>query len=150
VTILVFIELLAASVWIGGFVAIGVAARVARAQLEPADRVAFFRALGRTYLGFGGVALVVALVSGGALLASGPWTTAKSVAVVLGVCLAAVTVAGVLQARAITVLRQEQLRNPNGLLGGRIGRQESRATVLRAAIGLLTIVLLVVATMIVS
>jgi hypothetical protein len=150
VTILIFIELLAASVWIGGFVAIGVAAKVARAQLEPAGRVAFFRALGRTYLRVGGASLVVALVCGGALLSSGPWTTAKSVAVVLGLCLAAVTVAGVLQARAMTVLRQEQLRDPNVVLGGRIARDESRATVLRAAIGLLTIALLVVATMIVS
>lgn len=68
----------------------------------------------------------------------------------LGVCLAAVTVAGVLQARAMTVLRQEQLRNPHVELGGRIARDESRATLLRAAIGLLTIALLVVATMIVS
>lgn len=149
-TILVFIELLAASVWIGGFVAIGVAARVARAQLEPADRVAFFRALGRTYLRIGGATLVVALVCGGALLSSGPWTTAKSVAVVLGLSLAAVTGAGVLQARSMAVLRQEQLRNPNGVLGGRIAREERRATVLRAAIGLLTIALLVVATAIVS
>ena len=149
-TILVFIELLAASIWIGGFVAIGVVAKVARAQLEPAQRVAFFRQLGRTYLRVGGVALAIALVCGGVLLASGPWTTAKSAAVVLGVCLAAVTVAGVLQARAMTRLRQEQLRNPNTVLGARIGRQESRATVLRAAIGLLTIVLLVVAAVIVS
>ena len=148
--ILVFIELLAASVWIGGFVAIGVAARVAQAELEPADRVRFFRALGRTYLGVGGAALAVALGCGGALLASGPWTTAKSVAVVLGFGLAAVTVAGVLQARAMTVLRQEQLRNPNTVLGARIERRETGATVLRATIGLLTIALLVFATAIVS
>ena len=55
-TILVFVELLAASIWIGGFVAIGVVAKVARAQLEPAQRVAFFRHLGRTYLRVGGAA----------------------------------------------------------------------------------------------
>ena len=149
-TILVFVELLAASVWIGGFVAIGVAARAARSELDPANRVRFFRALGRAYLRVGGAALVVALLCGGALLSSGPWTTAKSVAVVLGVGLASVTVAGVLQARAMTVLRQEQLRNPNTVLGARIERQETRVTLLRATIGLLTIALLVVATAIVS
>ena len=149
-TVLVFVELLAASIWIGGFVAIGVVAKVARTQLEPAQCVAFFRHLGRTYLRVGGAALAVALVCGGVLLASGPWTTAKSVAVAVGVCLAAVTIAGVLQARAMTLLRQEQLRNPNAWLGARIRRQETRAMVLRAGIGFLTIALLVVATSIVS
>ena len=149
-TILVFVELLAASIWIGGFVAIGVVAKVARAQLEPAQRVAFFRHLGRTYLRVGGAALAVALVCGGVLLAGGPWTSTKSAAVVLGLCLAAVTVAGVLQARAMTRLRQEQLRNANTVLGARIKRQETRAMVLRASIGLLTIVLLVVAASIVG
>ena len=149
-TVLVFVELLAASIWIGGFVAIGVVARVARTQLEPVQRVAFFRHLGRTYLRVGGAALAVTLVCGGVLLASGPWTTTKAVAVAVGVCLAAVTVAGVLQARAMTRLRQEQLRNPNAWLNARIRRQETRAMVLRAAIGLLTLALLVVATSIVS
>ena len=149
-TVLVFVELLAASIWIGGFVAIGVVAKVARAQLEPAERVAFFRLLGRTYLRVGGAALAVALVCGGVLLSNGPWTSAKSAAVVVGLFLAAVTVAGVLQARAMTRLRQEQLRDANTVLGARIERQETRATLLRAAIGLLTIVLLVVAATIVS
>ena len=50
----------------------------------------------------------------------------------------------------MTRLRQEQLRNANTVLGARIERQETRATLLRAAIGLLTIVLLVVAATIVS
>ena len=149
-TVLVFVELLAASIWIGGFVAIGVVAKVARAQLEPAQRVAFFRHLGRTYLRVGGAALAVALVCGGVLLASGPWTTAKSAAVVLGVCLAAVTVAGVLQARAMTPSARSSCATRTRCLAPGSDAQETRATVLRAAIGLLTIALLVVATSIVS
>jgi putative copper export protein len=46
--VLVFVALVAACVWVGGFVAIAVVARVARRQLERGARVAFFRALGRT------------------------------------------------------------------------------------------------------
>ena len=149
-TILVFVELLAASIWIGGFVAIGVVAKFARAQLEPAQRVAFFRHLGRTYLRVGGAALAVALVCGGVLLAGGPWTTAKSAAVVLGLCLAAVTVAGVLQARAMTASAKSSCATRTRCLAAGSNVQETRATVLRAAIGLLTIALLVVAAMIVS
>jgi hypothetical protein len=37
----------AAAVWVGGLVAIFVVARVAQRTLEPRERVAFFRGLGR-------------------------------------------------------------------------------------------------------
>jgi hypothetical protein len=40
---------LAAAVWIGGLVAMFVVARVAQATLGAAERVAFFRSLGRVY-----------------------------------------------------------------------------------------------------
>ena len=59
---------LASCIWVGGYVAIAVVARAAARTLEPAPRVAFFRALGRSYLLVGGPALVVALGTGGGLL----------------------------------------------------------------------------------
>ena len=48
-TSLTAVLLLATAVWIGGLVAIFVVARVAHATLGPAERVAFFRGLGRAY-----------------------------------------------------------------------------------------------------
>jgi putative copper export protein len=62
--VLVFVHLLAASVWVGGFVAVAVVARVAKRELDPAARVAFFRSLGRDYGKVGGSALAVATLTG--------------------------------------------------------------------------------------
>ena len=45
---------LATAVWIGGLVAIFVVARVAHATLGTAERVSFFRGLGRAYGFVGG------------------------------------------------------------------------------------------------
>ena len=55
---------IAAAVWTGGLVAIFVVARVAQRTLQPRERVAFFRGLGRAYGPVGSVALAVALGCG--------------------------------------------------------------------------------------
>lgn len=44
---LLFLHLVAVSVWVGGFVAIAVAARVVRRELPMPAQVALFRSLGR-------------------------------------------------------------------------------------------------------
>ena len=70
---LVAVELLAASIWVGGLIAIFVVARAASATLGPAARIDFFRALGRSYAIVGSVALLVALAAGAILLDDHPW-----------------------------------------------------------------------------
>ncbi len=145
--VLVFIHLLAAAVWVGGFVAIVVVVRAARESLEPDQRVAFFRALGRGYGIVGGIALLVALATGAVLLAGrdGGWDAAATVAAVLGAAIVLATAAGVRQARAMTRLRQAALAAPGDeSLARRIDRDSRRAAVLRAGIGILTIALLAV------
>ncbi len=104
--------LIATSVWFGGFVAIGVVARVTFRTLGPGDRVAFFRALGRMYGIVGTAALVVAIGTGAALVAYRPWdgTTAT---VVLTAALVAALAFGVLQARRMTRLRRDALASPD-------------------------------------
>ncbi len=67
----------------GGLVAIFVAARVARATLVTADRVAFFRGLGRAYGMAGGAAPGAVSQPGIVLLCpsgkgAGPWTLART------------------------------------------------------------------------
>lgn len=143
---LVAVEILAASVWIGGLVTIGIVAQVVRRQFEPATRVSFFRSLGRRYLGVGGGSLLVAFVSGALLLAHGQWTGEKSAAVAVAAALVLATAAGVVQARSLTVLRQRALEPPPQLpLADRIRRRARTAAFLRALIGALTITLVVIA-----
>ena len=139
-----FVLLLATSIWIGGFVAIAIVARVARHELDLPTQIAFFRRLGRRYLVVGGGSLAVALASGGSLLALGDWTPTKTVAVALGLTLTLATVVGVIQARDLTRIRARNLvaQNAASVEGERSA--VARAALLRASIGALTVALLAV------
>ncbi|MGH7667117.1 MAG: hypothetical protein ACREN1_07405 [Candidatus Dormibacteria bacterium] len=134
--------ILGGSVWTGGLVTVVVVSLVTRRTLAPPDRVAFFRALGRSFGVVSEVALLLALVSGGLLLHQRPWTATVSATVAIAACLLATTVIGVLQARRMTRLRQAVLRAPvqdasaSGLSGG-----ARLARVLRLLIALLTLAL---------
>jgi len=148
---LVFVALLAGSVWVGGFVAIGVVARVAREQLDRPAQVAFFRALGRRYLVVGLVALFAALASGAALLAGRDWDGTALAAVVVAAALVLATIAGILQARGMTRARTRALRDPDdAALADRVQRGAVRAGILRATIGTLTLALLALAAALAS
>ncbi len=141
--VLVFVALLGACVWVGGFVAIAVVARVARGQLERPAQVAFFRDLGRRYVRVGAPALVVALAAGTALLADRPWDATATAAVAVGVALVLVTAAGVAQARGMTRLRAAALSDD--ALAMQVRRGAARAAVLRGAIGVLSLALVALA-----
>jgi putative copper export protein len=137
--VLVFVHLLAAAVWVGGFVAVGVVARVARRELEPSARVAFFRSLGRSYGKVGGSALVVAVLTGIALLAQRGWDREAGVAGILALALILSTLAGVAQAREMTRLRQRAVNGPlDAELSARIERGARQALIMRMAVGVLT------------
>ena len=140
---------LATAVWVGGLAAIFVVARVAHATLGTAERVSFFRGLGRAYGFVGGCALAAALASGGVLASQYRWDGQLTASVVLAAGLVAVTTAGVVQARRMTRLRQDAPRDPgtprltqNARRGGR------NAVVLRAGIAALSLTLLALGTVI--
>lgn len=142
----VFVTLLvlASGVWIGGIVTIVVVARAAKSSLEPAARVALFSALGKTYLGVGVGALLVAFATGGALLVQRGWDGVATSAALLAGSLVVVLAVAVAQARRMSDLRrqaveatadaglQEQIR-----LGGR------SASALRGLLGLVSLALVV-------
>lgn len=135
---------LGTSVWLGGYVAIAVVARVTTRTIEPSARVAFFRALGRAYFWVGTPALLVALVSAGVLardVESGPlFSVTVAAAALLVVCFAV----AVGQARRMTRLRirlADSSEDPS--LEERVRRGAVRAGVLRAALGVLSLVLVV-------
>jgi uncharacterized membrane protein len=134
---------LATAVWIGGLVAIFVVARVAHATLGPAERVAFFRGLGRAYGLAGGSALVAALASGAVLASRYRWDGQLTASTVVAAGLVAATAAGVVQARRMTRLRQDALRDPDRAeLAVKVRRGARSAAALRAAIAVLSLALL--------
>lgn len=134
---------LAAAVWVGGFAALVVVAGVARQTVGPAERVAFFRGLGRTYGMVAGLALVLALASGAGLLYGHPRDGLLTATAIVAAGLVAATVVGVAQARRMTRLRREAVRHPGDVvLADRVRRGARTAGVLRALIGVLSVVLL--------
>jgi uncharacterized membrane protein len=148
-TTLTAVLVLATAVWVGGLVAIFVVARVARATLGTAERVAFFRGLGRAYGLAGGLALTIALASGAVLASTYRWDGQLTASAVVAAGLVAATVAGVAQARRMTRLRQDALRHPGSLeLTARIRQGARNASVLRAAIAVLSLALLALGTVI--
>jgi uncharacterized membrane protein len=110
---LVAVELIAASIWVGGMVCIAVVAKAARDVLDESSQVAFFRAVGRRYGIMGTASLLVAIGTGLAL--SWPpssWSRTIDAALVLAGVLVVSTVAGMTQARAMTALRRKVITNP--------------------------------------
>lgn len=145
--LLTFAALLGACVWVGGFVAIVVVVRAGRGQLDPASQVAFFRALGRSYLPVGCVGLVLAFGAGGALLAGRRWDGLAVATVLVAAALLLALGAGVVQARGMTRLRARLVeRADDARLRARVERGALRAALLRGAIGLLTLALLALAS----
>lgn len=147
-TILLGVFTLATSIWVGGYIAIAVVAHVAARALPPAERVAFFRSLGRTYGILGSAALVVALGTGGALLSDRRWDAMLTAAVAVAAALVMLTVAGMAQARRMTRLRRSSLQLPDGLqLAAKVTRGAHTASALRALIGLLSLTLVVLGSL---
>ena len=148
-TTLTAVLVLATAVWVGGLVAIFVVARVARVTLEPKERVAFFRGLGRVYGPTGGAALTVALASAAVLAATRRWDGQLTAGTAVAAGLVAVTVAGVIQARRMTRLRQDALRDPGRPeLAAKVRQGARNAAMLRAAIAALSLALLALGTVI--
>lgn len=144
--VLTFVALLGGSVWVGGFVAIVVVNRVAQRQLDPPDRVAFFRDLGHSYGVVSTAALALALISGAILLAGRKWDALALAAVILAAAVVVATMAGVMQARQMTRLRQAAIEEPgDAQRSARVERDSRQAALLRATIGVLSVALLAVA-----
>lgn len=142
VVLVVFV--LASSVWIGGYVAIVVVARAATATLDPGGRVVFFRSLGRSYFWVGFPALILAMVAGGVLARDLEWDGLFVATVVIAAVLLASFAVAVAQARRMTRLRGGLLDSPDDArLRAQVRRGARAAGVLRAALGLLSLALVV-------
>ena len=149
--VLTGILVLATSLWVGGLFAIAIVARVASHTLDPGARVAFFRALGRSYGIVGTTALVLAYVTGAALLRNHPWDPTMTATVVVAAALALTLWVGVVQARRMTRLRRRALDRPDDTdLATRIHRGALGAHTLRGLIGVLSLALLALGVLLAS
>jgi uncharacterized membrane protein len=141
--VLTGVLIFAATIWVGGLVAIALVARVATATLDPAGRVAFFRGLGRTYGVVGTAALAVAYAAGIALVYDRAWDGALTATAAVAATLAVILAAGVAQARRMTRLRRQALDRPDDAdLTAQVRRGAGRAGMLRGFIALLSLTLL--------
>jgi len=144
-TVLIAIEMLAASIWVGSLVCLAVVANAARDALDPASRIALFRGVGRRYGIVGSGALIVAIAVGAAL-AGRPshWTAAVWAALMLSIALVVVAALGMAQARRMTVRRRQAVGVPGNDAVHRVVRSGAAvAAALRASIAVLTLVILV-------
>lgn len=144
--VLLGLLLISAAVWLGGFVCLALVARSTTATLQRQDRVAFFTHFGRRFGIVATIALVVALVTGGVLLAAAPWNAVSTVLVLAAAVLVVVLAVGVAQARRMTRLRRASIAAPEDhALGRRVAAGGRRASVLRAGIGVISLLIFVLA-----
>jgi hypothetical protein len=141
--VLQFVLVLATSIWVGGLATIAVVARVASRTLTAAERVHFFRGLGRTYGPVGGAALLTALGAGATLVVDQPLDGLIVAGSVVAGALMVTTAVGVAQARRMTQLRLRAAVSAGDPRMRQIVRRGAiRAAVLRLLIGALSVVLL--------
>lgn len=133
---------LSSAIWIGGYTVLPIIARVATRELTPADRVIFFRTLGRFYGVIGTSALIVALGTGAGLMSQISWGATAWVTVAVAAVLVIALIIGMLQARAMTRMRRQLVEQHDDALAARVARESRRATFLRAGLGVLTLVLI--------
>jgi len=144
---LVAVELIAASIWVGGMVCIAIVAKAARGVLDESSQVAFFRAVGRRYGMVGTASLLIAIAAGLAL--SWPpssWSRTIDAAAVLAGVLVVATIAGMMQARAMTALRRKLIANPrDSSTAVALRRGRLLANGIRGLLALMTLAIVILA-----
>jgi hypothetical protein len=89
-TVLLAVEMLATSIWVGSLACLALVSNVARHVLDQQSRVALFRGIGRVYGIVGTGALVVAIAAGVAIAGRpSQWSVGVTTAFVLAVLLVA-------------------------------------------------------------
>jgi hypothetical protein len=139
------VGMLAASVWVGSLVALAVVSAVARGTLDGSSRVALFRGVGRAYQ-FVGTGSLVAAVAAGLALAWPLSDRTRGVVVefTLASVLLVVTLAGMAQARKMTVARRRSLVTPGDRAAAESVHRGARvAGILRGLIAVVTLVMIV-------
>jgi copper resistance protein D len=156
------LHLIAAAVWAGGMVFLGVAVGAARRTVGDRERIALFRGLGRRFLLIGGLAMVVLIATGtdmaaDRLVAFGDLfdtdygkRLAEKLALVIVVILLTLF-HSLVQGPALSRLRVEAFEHPEDAeLQQRIRRKSAQAGIVSALNLLATLAILVLAARLVT
>jgi copper resistance protein D len=156
------LHLIAAAVWAGGMVFLGVAVGAARRTLADRERIALFRQLGRRFLIVGGAAMAVLIATGtdmasdrlGALGDLFDTDYGKRLAEKLALVIAVILLTAfhsLVQGPALSRLREEALERPEDPeLARLIRRKSARAGIISALNLLATLAILVLAARLVT
>jgi putative copper export protein len=155
------LHLIAAAVWAGGMVFLGVAVGAARKTLPDRDRIALLRRLGRRFLVVGGIAMAVLIATGTDMAADRLATFGdlfdtdygKRLAEKLGLVIVVIGLTvfhSLVQGPALSRLREEALRGEDAELKRTIRRKAVRAGAVSALNLLATLAILVLAARLVT
>ena len=156
------LHLIAAAVWAGGLIFLGVAVGAARKTLDDRERIALFRQLGRRFLVVGGSAMLVLIATGSSLASDrlaafgdlfdtdyGKRLSEKLALVVVVILLTAFH--SFVQGPALSRLREQALERPDDTeLAAAIRRKSARAGVVSLVNMLATLAILVLAARLVT
>ena len=156
------LHLIAAAVWAGGLIFLGVAVGAARKTLGDRERIALFRQLGRRFLVVGGSAMLVLIATGSSLASDrlaafgdlfdtdyGKRLSEKVALVVVVILLTAFH--SFVQGPALSRLREQALERPGDPeLAAAIRRKSARAGVVSLLNLLATLAILVLAARLVT
>jgi len=143
---LIAVGILGASIWVGSLVCLAIVAAAAREALDGQSRVALFRRVGRLY-GVVGTGSLLAAIGVGLTLAWPPSQMDGTVVAVfvLAALLVLATIAGMAQARRMTVHRQRRLAAPGDQAAAdRVRRGAGVAGALRGSLALITIAIVLI------
>jgi uncharacterized membrane protein len=138
---LIAVGMLAASVWVGSLVCLAVVSVAAKQALDGQSRVALFRRVGRLY-GLVGTGSLLAAIGVGLAVAWPPSQMDTTVVALflLAALLVLATIAGMAQARRMTVNRQRLLAAPHDQAAAdRVRRGTGVAGALRGSLALITL-----------
>jgi len=140
------LHLIAAAVWVGGVVFLGIAATAARKTVSPRERIALFRAIGTQFLRTAAAALAV-LIATGTDMADGTYSDRlRQKLVVVGIAVALTAYHSFVQGPALSRLRERALDHPDDAeLAAVVRRRSAQAGVVQVLILVSTLAILVMA-----
>src|SRR3954447_10960479 len=145
-TLQLSLHLMAAAIWVGGVVFLGIAATAARNTVSPRERIALFRAIGRQFLRTAAAALAV-LIATGTDMADGTYSDRlRQKLVVVGIAVALTAYHSFVQGPALSRLRERALDHPDDTaLAAEIRRRSAQAGIVQVLILVSTLGILVMA-----
>jgi len=140
------LHLIAAAVWVGGVVFLGIAATAARKTVSPRERIALFGEIGTQFLRTAAAALAV-LIATGTDMADGTYSDRlRQKLVVVAIAVALTAYHSFVQGPALSRLREEALDRPDDAeLGAQVRRRSAQAGVVQVLILVSTLAILVMA-----